>query len=83
MILQALLGLQFDPSAREIRLHDPIVPESLGEITIRGLQLCDARVDFAVHRIGTATSLRVLRNDGAIRVSLVMDTGRIAFDTIT
>lgn len=76
MILQSMLGLEFVPAAREIRLRNPIVPAFVGEITVGGLQLGEASVDFSVRRDGAATSLRILRNHGSIQVTLMMEPTR-------
>jgi hypothetical protein len=70
MMLQAALGLEFDIAAGEVRLTNPIVPHDVGEITIRGLRLGGASVDFAVRRDGQDASLRVLRSNGSLRVTM-------------
>ncbi len=75
MMLQAMLGLEFDPANSEIRLRNPFVPAFVGEITIAGLRLGNASVDFSVRRDGSAVSLRVLRSDGPIRVTVASDAG--------
>jgi glycogen debranching enzyme len=76
MMLQSLLGLEFDPVQREIRLINPSVPASAGEIVVRNLRLGEASADFAVRQEGQAVSLQVLRTIGNIRVALVVDTDR-------
>ncbi len=76
MMLQAMLGLEFDLDAREIRLCNPLVPTYLGEVIIRNLRLGDAIVDFAVHGEGSSVALRVLRAIGSIKVTLVLDSAR-------
>ena len=53
-MLQCLLGLEFDPCAREIRLVQPMVPALAGDVTIRNLHLNDASVDFTVRQRGDA-----------------------------
>ena len=73
MIIQAMLGLEFSPETHEIRLRNPVLPASIDEITVRGLRLREATVDFSVGRDGDAVSLVVLRTVGAIRVTLVVD----------
>lgn len=73
LIIQAMLGLEFSPSSREIRLRNPVLPAELDEIIVRDVQLCGSRVDFAIRRDGSATSLRVLRTSGPIRVTLVLE----------
>jgi glycogen debranching enzyme len=73
LLLQAMLGLEFDPEAREIRLRNSRVPALAQEITIRNLRLGDAAVDFAVQQSGEGVSIRMLRTSGNIRVTLVLD----------
>src|SRR5215469_8691082 len=49
-LIEAALGLQFDPFAREIRLRNPRLPGFLGELVLRNLQLGEANVDLLVRR---------------------------------
>jgi hypothetical protein len=73
-MLQAMLGLAFDPAARHIRLVNPSVPAIAGDITVRNLWLAGASVDFVVRQDGEAISLQVLRTRGDLQVSLVFDS---------
>jgi glycogen debranching enzyme len=70
-LLQALLGLEFDPDTKEIRLRNPHLPSFIELLTINRLRLGDATVDLALHGRGDDVSLRVLRSDGGVRVSAV------------
>ncbi|WP_296525656.1 amylo-alpha-1,6-glucosidase [Rhodoplanes sp.] len=70
-LLQASLGLAFDPDKRTIKLHNPRLPSFLSEVTIRDLQLAGSRVDLALYRHGDEVALRVLRNVGEVQVSVV------------
>jgi len=70
-LLQACLGLQFDPFAREIRLSSPRLPAFLNEVTIRDLQLGPSRVDLRIRRHNGTISLDTPRIDSGIRVSVV------------
>ena len=74
MILQSLLGLEVDVDRSEVRLRDPCVPDCAGEITVKGLRVGDASIDFAVAGAGGATSLRVLRTSGRLSASIVSGT---------
>ena len=51
-LVQASLGLQFDPDAREIRFEHPMLPEFLDHLHVRGLRLGDAEADVLLHRSG-------------------------------
>lgn len=75
-MLQALLGLEFDHGAREIRLVRPFVPEFVGDITVRNLRLGEASVDFVVRQHGEAISLQILHVQGDLQVSLLFDGDR-------
>jgi hypothetical protein len=74
-MLQAMLGLSFDPAERHIRLVNPTVPAFAGNIVVRNLSLAGASVDFVVRQDGEAISLRVLRTCGDLQVSLVFNSG--------
>ena len=70
-LLQASLGLHFDPFANEIRLSNPRLPVFLDEVTLRNLQLGSSRVDLRVRRNNDTVSLDTPRTEGDIRVSVV------------
>ncbi len=70
-LLEASLGLQFDPFKGEIRLRNPRLPEFLEEVILRNLQLGSSRVDLRVRRHNETVSLDTPRTAGNIRVSIV------------
>jgi glycogen debranching enzyme len=70
-LIEASLGLEFDPDAREIRLRNPRLPWFLGELVLRNLQLESASVDLMVRRHGDEVSIELLRTSGKIQVSAV------------
>jgi glycogen debranching enzyme len=70
-LLQACLGLEFDPFAHEIRLNNPRLPAFLDEVMLRDLQLGSSYVDLRVRRHGETVSLDTPRINGGIRVSIV------------
>ena len=70
-LLEACLGLEFDPFQREIRLRNPRLPDFLDEVMLRDLQLGSSSVDLTVRRHGETVSLDTLRISGDIRVSVV------------
>ena len=71
MLLQASLGLEFDPDRNEILLRSPHLPSFLEEVTLRNLHLGRSSVDLVVRRHGADVSLQILRNEGQIRVTVV------------
>jgi glycogen debranching enzyme len=71
LMLQACLGLEFDPDRGEIRLRRPWLPDFLDQIALVNLSLGDASVDLTLRREGDEVSLCVGRRSGDVRVSIV------------
>ncbi len=72
-LLQAVLGLEYDLAAKAIRLRNPAVPMSAGEITVRNLMLGGASISFTVKPYPNGTvSLGVIESSGDIKISVVM-----------
>jgi glycogen debranching enzyme len=71
LLLQASLGLEFDPAKNEIRLCNPRLPAFLDDVTLSDVKLCGSSVDLTVHRHDDTISLQVTRNYGTVQVSLV------------
>ena len=70
-LLQASLGLEFDPVDKEITLRNPHLPSFIESLTIRGLRLGNSTVDFSLRGQRDDISMRVLHSDGKIRVSAI------------
>ncbi len=73
-LLEASLGLDFDPFKNEIRLRNPSLPAFLDEIVLHDLRLGQSRVDLRVRRHGDGVSLDTPRTSGNIRVSIVFSS---------
>jgi glycogen debranching enzyme len=73
-LLEASLGLEFDPFNGEIRLRNPRLPAFLDEVVLRDLRLSSSRVDLRVRRHGDTVSLDTPRISGNIRVSIVFSS---------
>ncbi len=69
--LEAALGLEFDPGAREVRLRNPRLPEFLDEVLIKDLRLKGSSADFQIRRHGADVSVRPLRGGDDLRVTVV------------
>ena len=69
-MIQACLGLGFDPLAKEIRLDRPVLPVFLDEITLRNLAVSGDTVDFVVRRAGSEVATHVLRRTGDVKVTI-------------
>lgn len=70
-LLQATLGLQFDPSAGEIRLRNPSLPAFVDEIVLRKLRLGCSSIDVKVRRHRDEVAVEVLDSHGRIRLSIL------------
>jgi glycogen debranching enzyme len=81
-LIQSMLGLEFRPEAAEIRLNNPVVPALAGAITLRNVRLGKASADFTVHPSPGGIALEVLRTQGDLRISLIVDGLRHTADTI-
>ncbi len=73
-LLEASLGLEFDPFQGEIRLRNPHLPDFLDEVVLRDLRLDASSVDLRVRRHGDTVSLDTPRISGDIRVSIVFSS---------
>ena len=67
-LLQTMLGLRPDASARRLELIRPNLPDWLGRITIKGLRVGADSVDLLVHRWRGGTSAEVLGRTGPLEV---------------
>ena len=70
-LLEASLGLQFDPHANEIRLHNPRLPPFLDFVVLHNLGLKQASVDLKIRRHANEVSVEILERRGPIQVSVV------------
>jgi glycogen debranching enzyme len=70
-LIEASLGLQFDPVGNEIRLRDPRLPSFLDELVLRNLSLNQSSVDLKVRRHGNQVSVEVMERRGHVQVSAV------------
>jgi glycogen debranching enzyme len=70
-LIEASLGLQFDPSGSEIRLIDPRLPSFLDWVALRDLQLGDCIVDLVARRHNDNVAVEVMRTQGPVRVTVI------------
>jgi glycogen debranching enzyme len=70
-LIEASLGLQFDPAANEIRLRNPRLPSFLDEVVLRNLQLRQSSVDLKVRRHANDVSVEILERRGQVQVAIV------------
>ncbi len=69
-LIEASLGLQFDPAANEIRLRNPRLPSFLDEVVLRNLQLRQSSVDLKVRRHANDVSVEILERRGQVHLSI-------------
>ncbi|MBX3028686.1 MAG: amylo-alpha-1,6-glucosidase [Chloroflexi bacterium] len=68
LLLQAMLGLQPDAAAHELRLLSPTLPAWLPDVRLENLVVGDAVVDLLVRRTDGSTGVEVLRRSGPLDV---------------
>jgi glycogen debranching enzyme len=71
-LLEASLGLEFNPWRHEIRLRNPRLPSFLNELTLRDLHLGHSSADIRLRRHGEDVSMEIIRTQGDIQVSIVL-----------
>ena len=67
-LLQACLGLSFDLPARIVRLEQPVLPEWLDQVTLRGISLGADDVDVRISRAVGQIAVTTLSRTGELRV---------------
>jgi glycogen debranching enzyme len=71
-LVEACLGLEFDPDEGEIRLRNPRLPEFIDDVLLRNLKLGDARADLRIRRVRNEVALDIVRSRGRMQVSVVL-----------
>jgi glycogen debranching enzyme len=69
-LLQACLGLDFDPAGGTVRFRNPRLPIFLNTVEIKGLAVPSGHIDVALRRYGQDVSVNVLRRDGKAGVAV-------------
>lgn len=72
MLLEAILGVDFSPRERQIRLRHPRLPDYLGWLRISGLGCGDASLDLVVRRHGRDVAVNVEQRRGDLELSVVI-----------
>ncbi|MFC0282320.1 glycogen debranching N-terminal domain-containing protein [Camelimonas abortus] len=68
-LLQSCLGMGFDPEAGELAFREPMLPEFLNEVILRGVRLPQGRLDVHLRRVDSQVMLQVLDRSGDVRVT--------------
>jgi glycogen debranching enzyme len=72
LLLQASLGITFEPGRKAIRLRDPMLPDFLDEVRLRNLRIDDVSADLLIRRRGSSVLVDVLQREGSIEVGRVL-----------
>ena len=73
-LVQACLGLSFDPAARAVRFDSPHLPAFLDNLTLHNLSLGGARVSVQVTRTPGEVSISVVGREGPGHLQVVTTT---------
>ncbi|MGH7077208.1 MAG: amylo-alpha-1,6-glucosidase, partial [Acetobacteraceae bacterium] len=69
--LGACLGLGFDPAARNITFHHPVLPDFITWLHLKNLTLGNGAIDIVLHRVGrTTVAMGVTARRGNIRATM-------------
>ncbi len=68
LLLQACLGLRLEAATGHVFFDNPHLPESVNELTISGLKLCDGSADISLVRHDSDVALSIKRRSGDIEV---------------
>jgi glycogen debranching enzyme len=69
-LLQACLGIGFDPATRTVSFDRPVMPAFTHRITLRGLSVGGARIDVTLQGHDDSVSATVLSRSGDIRATV-------------
>jgi glycogen debranching enzyme len=72
LCLQACLGLEIDGARGRVFLRNPVIPEFLHHLSIRGLQLPQGRMDIEVNRHDGDVGVRLMRREGTAELVVSM-----------
>jgi glycogen debranching enzyme len=68
LMLQAVLGLGFDPAGNVVRFHAPRLPPFLDRVMLRNLQLGESSLDVVAYREGRKVRVETLRALGTATI---------------
>jgi hypothetical protein len=68
MLLQAVLGLEIDAPARQVRFRHSQLPDFLDGLRVTGLRVGNASLDLEIGRQPLGVDVRVVRRRGDVEV---------------
>ncbi|WP_157174498.1 amylo-alpha-1,6-glucosidase [Thiocystis violascens] len=72
MLLEAILGLEFEPDGSRICLRHPCLPDYISWLRITGLRHGDAVVDLAVRRHTRDVAVNIERREGEVDLTVIL-----------
>lgn len=69
-LVQASLGLGFDRAGEQIQFDQPVMPEFLDELHLRGLKASHGVVDVLLMRHGREVATRITRREGKVPIAV-------------
>jgi len=71
-MIQACLGLEVDCGARKVRLRRPRLPQSIDWMTVKRLNVGEARVDLMLRRHDSSVAVNLLSQQGSAEVEVML-----------
>ncbi len=69
-LLQATLGIRFEPATTTVHFDRPRLPEFLRDVTLHNLSIGDARATVHVRRLDHEVAINVVKREGGLRVQV-------------
>jgi glycogen debranching enzyme len=70
-LLQACLGLSFDPAKPEVRFRNPRLPSFLETVEIKDLRIGGATLDLLLQRYPNNVGINIVRKEGNAEVTVI------------
>ncbi|MET0137416.1 MAG: amylo-alpha-1,6-glucosidase [Sphingobium sp.] len=67
-LIQSCLGLRINVDAKQLCLEQPVLPEFLGTLLLKGLTVGDARIDVALDRMAGKAVVKPMGRSGEVQV---------------
>ncbi|MDV3238075.1 MAG: amylo-alpha-1,6-glucosidase [Gammaproteobacteria bacterium] len=72
MLVEAILGLQFDADNARIHMQHPRLPDYINWLRIRGLAHAGGELDLMVRRHGSDIAVNIERREGAVELGVTI-----------
>jgi glycogen debranching enzyme len=70
-LVQSCIGLSFDPNEGHVLLREPMLPDCIGDLTLRNVGVGGGSADFALRRSGGGVVVDVMARKGPVRVVMI------------